>query len=215
MGKRKIKTERRPEILDAALAIAAERGLDAVSMRTVAERVGVTPMALYGYFEGKDALLDALVGLLLSDLPAPDPSAPWEERLELIANGARDTARRHPAVFPLLFSRPSVTPAAVLVVDLLYQALLDAGVPEAHVPRVERLVSTFVLGFAVSEAGGRFSAGSADARSRRGGPEPGHLPAHHRLAAHLDAAVDWDAEFRADLEDLMWTIKAAAARGTG
>jgi AcrR family transcriptional regulator len=210
VGTRKIKTERQPEILDAALAIADERGLDAVSMRTVAQRIGVTPMALYGYFSGKDALLDAIVGRLLTAFPRLDSAAPWDQRLERIAQGVRETARKYPAVFPLLFARPSVTPDAVLVVDVLYQALLDAGVPEAHVPRVERLVSTFVIGFAISEVSGRFSVGSADPRSRRATLAPELLPAHNRLAPYLDAPVDWDAEFEADLRDLMGTIKAAA-----
>lgn len=59
---------RREEILDAALDIADEHGVDAVSMRTVADRVGVTPMALYRHVKDKAALLDAMVGRLLTAL---------------------------------------------------------------------------------------------------------------------------------------------------
>ncbi|MEW9549084.1 TetR/AcrR family transcriptional regulator [Nonomuraea sp. NPDC050783] len=199
---RKLKTSRQPEILDAAMAIADERGLDALSMRAVAERVGVTPMALYGYFRNKDELLDALVGRLLGELTPGDPGRTWQERLEAVAWGARRLAHRHPALVPLLLSRPSVTPDAVRLVDLLYQALIDAGVPDADVPRVERLLSTFVLGFAVSEVNGRFTDDSGAARARRGAD----LPAHRRLAEHL-APDDWDAEFAADLTDLMRIIR--------
>ena len=64
--------DRRQEILDAALGLADEGGLDAVSMRAVAQRVGVTAMALYPHFSGKEALLDGLVGRVLADLPRPD-----------------------------------------------------------------------------------------------------------------------------------------------
>ena len=69
-----------------------------------------------------------------------------------------DTARRHPDVFPLLLQRPAATPAALRVRESLYAALRDAGTPEAEIPQVERLVSTMVLGFAASEASGRFTA---------------------------------------------------------
>ncbi|MFB4264667.1 TetR/AcrR family transcriptional regulator [Nonomuraea sp. GTA35] len=200
---RKLKTSRQPEILDAALAIADERGLDALSMRAVAERIGVTPMALYGYFRNKDELLDGLVGRLLTELAPAEPGGSWQERLASVAWATRRVARQHPSVFPLLLFRASVTPDGVRVVDAIYQALLEAGVPEAEVPRMERLVSTFVLGFAVSETNGRFSSASNESRARRGDAD---APAHRRLAEHL-TVDDWDAEFAADLADLMRIIR--------
>ncbi|MFI6480502.1 TetR/AcrR family transcriptional regulator [Nonomuraea sp. NPDC050663] len=198
---RKLKTSRRPEILDAALAIADERGLEAVSMRAVAAALGVTPMALYGYFRNKDELLDGLVERLLAEIPQAEGG--WEERLRALAWGYRQVARRHPAAFTLMFSRPSLTLDATRVVDAVYQALLDAGVPEADVPRLERLASTFVLGFALSEANGRFSPESTAKRAARGKD----LPGHRRLADHLDPEQDLDQEFAADLADLMRIIR--------
>ena len=63
--------EKRAEILDIAVALADERGLAAVSMRAIAERVGVTPMALYPYIGNKTALLDAMLGHLLGQLQPP------------------------------------------------------------------------------------------------------------------------------------------------
>jgi hypothetical protein len=95
---------------------------------------------------------------------------------------------RHPWASALLFSRPALTPDAVRVVDQINAVLLDAGVPASEVPRLERLVSTVILGFAASEVGGRFRA-----------PEPGHC------------GVDWDAEFDADVDDLLRLIEMAAA----
>ncbi len=188
--------DKRRQILDAALAIADEDGLDGVSMRAVAARVGVSPMALYPYVGSKDALLDGLVGRLLGQLPAP--SGPdWRAGLREAAHAIRALARAHPSAFVLLLSRPSVTPDAARMVDAVYQALLEAGVPPAGVPRLERMVSTFVLGFALSEVNGRFAVGQPGLRARRGAD----LPAHATLAAHLED-VDWDAEFEADLSDI-------------
>jgi AcrR family transcriptional regulator len=201
---------RREEILDAALAIADERGLSAVTMRAVAGRVGVTAMALYPHVRSKEDLLDGLVGRVLGELELPDPALRWLDRLRALALSARQVARRHAAVVPLLFARPAVTPDAVRVVDAVYLALLDAGVPPEHVPRFERMFSTFVLGFAVSEASGRFSVGTLGTRERRGQLPEGELPAHHRLASWLDAPWSWDAEFEADLDDLSRLIENAA-----
>jgi hypothetical protein len=129
--------------------------------------------------------------------------------LRRVASGARDMARRHPTAFTLLFDRPAVTSDAVRLVDFVYQALLDAGVPDAQVPRLERLFTTFCLGYALSEVNGRFSAGTVDPRGRRAQAAPGSVPAHLRLAAYLDEAVDWDSEFEADVEDLLALIARA------
>ncbi|MFE2429174.1 TetR/AcrR family transcriptional regulator [Streptomyces sp. NPDC059373] len=207
---------RREEILDAAVAIADESGLNAVSMRAVAARVGVTPMALYPHIGSKDALLDGMIGWLLTPLPqdAAWASAPdWRERLRILANAARSMTQRHPWAAVLLFSRPGITPAAVRTIDGIYAALLQAGVPPREVPRLERMVSTFIIGFAASEAGGRFSPGTLAPRARRGQLPDGDLPAHAELAPWLDGPADWDAEFAADLEDLQRMIEAVAALG--
>jgi AcrR family transcriptional regulator len=146
----------RDAILAAALAIADEQGLDAVTMHAIARRLQVTPMALYRHVGSKAALLDGLVGVLLTELPLPARELPWEEFLAALAAGIRATARRHPAAFPLLLARPAVTPAATGVRDAVHQALRQAGVLQTEIARTERLLSTAVLGFAVSEAAGRF-----------------------------------------------------------
>ena len=206
--------DRRQEILDAALALADEKGLDAVSMRAVAERTGVTPMALYPHVGSKAALLDGMLGRLLADLRpavAAAESADWRQRLRTIAHLARGLAHRHPWAATLIFSRPSVAPDAVRVVDQIYAALIDAGVPDPEVARVERLLSTFVIGYAASETGGRFSTGTLNPRGRRAQLAAEELPAHNALATWLDTPVDWDAEFETDLDDLVRLVEAIAS----
>src|SRR5262249_35464407 len=206
----------RETILDVALALADERGLAAVSMRAVAERVGVTPMALYPYVGSKGALLDGLVDRLLGELlpvALPLTAAPWPDRVRALGRGAREMARRHPAAFGLLFQRPAVTGDAVRMVDLIYRMLLDAGVPDTEVPRLERLLTTFCMGFALSELSGRFGDSCDDPRDRRADAAPGSVPAHDRLPPILDAGTEWDAEYEADLDDLIALVARVAASG--
>jgi AcrR family transcriptional regulator len=226
--------DRRQVILDAALGLADEKGLDAVSMRAVAQRAGLTAMALYPHVGSKSELLDAMVGRLLWQmLPdatggtdatdgtggAGDPDCVdgasagartgWQERLRGLAHAARNLAHDHPWAAALLFSRPAVTPDAARTVDQIYTALLDAGVPEPEVPRLERLLSTMVLGYAASEVGGRFGS-RIDPAARRTLLEGQTAPGHARLARWLGQPVDWDAEFEADLSDLLRIIHSMA-----
>jgi AcrR family transcriptional regulator len=158
----------REAVLAAALDLADEAGLESVTMHAVGRRLGVTPMALYRHVDSKNALLDGLVEALLAEVTEtatlrpmaapPDPRAAWEVRLVALAYAMRDTARRHPAAFPLLLTRPAVTPVARSARDAVYAGLRDAGLPTESIARAERLVSTAILGFAASEAAGRFAA---------------------------------------------------------
>jgi len=147
----------RAAILDTALAVADDEGIDAVTMQAVARRLGLTTMALYRHVADKADLLDGLVELLLTQFPLPPPDLPWQERLAQLAHGVRDAAARHPGVFPLLLQRPAETEPARRVRDTAQAALGDAGLDPEAAARAERLLSTAVLGFAASEAAGRFA----------------------------------------------------------
>lgn len=165
------------------MAIADDSGLDGVSMRAVADRVGVTPMALYRHFASKQALLDGMLERVVTSLPQP-PGA-WDQRLTALAYAYRQVSQRHPWSSPLLFSRPAITPDAIRVTEFIHEAIREAGVPEPQVARLERLVSTFVIGYAASEVLGRF------------------------------AGRDLGAEFEADLTDLKRLITQAGTPAPG
>ena len=150
----------RAAVLRESLAIADEHGIDALTMHAVAERLGVTAMALYRHVENKQDLLDGVVESLLNEIPPPPEDQAWDEQLSAMGKAFRTIARRHPTVFPLLLQRPATTPVARRVRERVYRALRHAGVAEGNVERVERLISTIVLGFAASEVSGRFRAHS-------------------------------------------------------
>ncbi len=146
----------RAQILTEALALADAEGLEALTMAGVAQRLGVTPMALYRHVANKAALLDGLVELLLTEFPSPAPDLSWRDHLSTLARNIRASAHRHPSVFPLLLQRPASTADARRTRNAVYRSLAKAGVPEESIEQVERLISTAVLGFAVSEGAGRF-----------------------------------------------------------
>ncbi|MEV5556974.1 TetR/AcrR family transcriptional regulator [Nonomuraea wenchangensis] len=146
----------RPAVVAAAMAVADEHGLAGLTMPAVAARLGVTTMALYRHVASKDDLLDALVEALLPPLPPESGGTSWRERLGAMAAAVRDTAARHPAVFPLLLQRPAATERAREIRDGVVAALRQAGLAPGPAARAERLISTAVLGYAAGEAAGRF-----------------------------------------------------------
>ena len=179
--------DKQRRIIDQAIEIADEQGLAALSMRAVGQRLGLSPMAIYPYVGSKDALLDGMVERLLADLLAIAPrEGAWQDRLRTVSAGVRALARRHPGAYPLIMARPGATAEARRLDDLISEILETAGVPAAEVPRLERLLSTLLLGFANSEVNGRFGSGPA------GG--------------------DWDAEFAADLDDEIRLIEQIVDR---
>ena len=144
-------------MIDASLAIADERGLDAVTMKAVADRLSVTPMALYRHVTNKADLLDGVV----------ESSSPSLRFLRQICPGASVSQRRSapcalsPNVTPMSFRCSSScrpTPPWHAVSERKCRNwLLEVGVAEEGVGSAERILTTLIFGYAVSEATGRFS----------------------------------------------------------
>jgi AcrR family transcriptional regulator len=162
--------DKRRQILDQALALVDERGLAAMSMRAVAERVGLTSMALYPYVGGKDALLDGLVDLLhleLGTVLGQDPAdIDWRCRLRALGRAVRQLGFDHPGAFPLLLNRSAAAASASWLTAVLRGILHDAGVPDAHLPRLARMIGGFLLGSVTGEVtGGLPATATGEARA--------------------------------------------------
>jgi AcrR family transcriptional regulator len=101
-------------IVNAAIRLADEGGLDEVSLRKVAAALNAGPMRLYGYIETKAELLDLMVDQVYGEIPPPPPSAGWREGLRHVAHQVRDTAKRHEWFIDLLSGRPHQGPNALV-----------------------------------------------------------------------------------------------------
>ena len=162
--------DKRRLILDQALALVDERGLAAMSMRAVAERVGLTSMALYPYVGGKDALLDGLVDLLTLELDHQVgeelAGIEWRRRLLALGRAVRSLAYAHPGAFPLLLNRSVAGASASWLVAALRGILHDAAVPPDRIPRLARMICAFLLGYTTGEVtGGLPGSGSPTANA--------------------------------------------------
>jgi AcrR family transcriptional regulator len=116
----------REQVVSAAIALADEAGLDAVSLRGVADRLGVTPMALYRHVASKDDLLDEMADRLYGELDLPAAGEPWWDALAGIARSTRDALLARPWSVPL-FARPLAGPNGRALDEALRGALVGAG----------------------------------------------------------------------------------------
>src|SRR5437868_6349311 len=86
----------RQRVLAAAMAFADAAGPDALSMRGLAERLGVVPMALYKHVANKEELIDGMIDLVIGEIAAPLTGLDWRTAVRTRILSARDAQLRHP-----------------------------------------------------------------------------------------------------------------------
>jgi AcrR family transcriptional regulator len=107
----------RDRVLHAAVTLADEAGIDAVSMRNVAQELGVVPMALYKHVANKDELIDGMVDVVVGEIDPPVTDTDWESAVRQRILSARRALLRHPWSFRVIASRTSPTPAVLDYTD--------------------------------------------------------------------------------------------------
>jgi AcrR family transcriptional regulator len=129
-------TRREPLTRDRVLRVAIDRadegGVEALSMRPLAQELGVVPMALYKHVANKDQLLDAMVDAVMGEVNEAvsrvDAGSPaWQPTIRARILAARNVFLSHPWAPGLMVSRTTMTPAVVQYVDGLVGLFLDAG----------------------------------------------------------------------------------------
>jgi AcrR family transcriptional regulator len=130
------------EIAQAAIGVADEEGLGALSMRRVAERLGFTTMSLYRYVPGKAELLDVMMDTTLGEaIEANGAAGGWRERLEQVARENREMYLRHPWMLQVSAAyRLPLGPNAIAKYDHELRALGGIGLTEVEMDSVLALV---------------------------------------------------------------------------
>lgn len=197
----------RERILREALALVDEEGLDAVSMRKLARRLGVDPMSLYNHVDGKDALLDGIAEVLLAAIPAPPRDADLRETMSALAHGFRAAMLGHARAAPLVLTRRLASMTALAPVEAVLAPLLAAGFPPDRAVHGLRTVLAFLIGTLMREV----EAAPTYRGRRLADLEGAGLPAVSAAAPFL-AVCDHEAEFEFGLRILLDALGAMAAR---
>jgi AcrR family transcriptional regulator len=138
------------DIVSAAIHIADAEGLDAVSTRRVAEKVGISPMSFYTHIPGKaellDLMLDAVVGWTGGVEPPTFRPDDWRENLSSIARSLWEFYLRHPWVLELATHRPVLGPNTMRAANTALSALEGLGLDDLEMDRVFNLIASYVAG---------------------------------------------------------------------
>lgn len=134
-------------IVAAAIELADAEGLEAVSMRRVAERLGGGAMSLYRYVPGKAELLELMLDAIHGEDAGETPEGSWRERLEWLARRSRALIQRHPWMLQVsLGRRPPLGPNIIGSFDAYLQALSGIGLSPAEMLAATELVGNYVQG---------------------------------------------------------------------
>ena len=139
-------------VLQAAVARADVVGLEAFSMRPLAQELGVVPMALYKHVANKEELLDGMVDLVFSEIELPDVGADWRTAMRERAESARQALGRHPWAINLMSTRTSPGPATLRHHDAVIGNLRAGGFPITMTAHAFSLLDSYIYGFALQEA---------------------------------------------------------------
>ncbi|MFE2066188.1 TetR/AcrR family transcriptional regulator [Streptomyces sp. NPDC059467] len=213
----------RDRIVAAAVALADEGGLEAVSLRKVGARLNAGPMRLYGYISTKEELFDLMVDVVQGEILPEEQSGEqpddWREALRVLAHRTRQAALRHEWLADLLGGRPSLGPHGLAVTEAKLAAL-DGLADVDTVMRATETVGAYVNGAIRREIANvraeRTTGLSEHDRQRASGPYVTRMLATGRFPALAKAVydgtdVDAESSFTTGLE---WVLDAVAARLT-
>ncbi|WP_407445438.1 TetR/AcrR family transcriptional regulator [Rhodococcus sp. (in: high G+C Gram-positive bacteria)] len=138
----------RDDVVEAAIAVADEGGLDALSMRRVAAALRVGAMSLYTYVPGRTELIDLMVDRAYSELDLPAPGAPWRPALATYAREHWNLYLRHPWILQTNMWRAPLAPHVLDAQEAGLRILVDEGTTERQVVEIIGVVDNFVQGLA-------------------------------------------------------------------
>lgn len=142
----------RERVLTGALAVADAEGVGSLTMRLLAEHLGVKPMALYHHVANKSEIVDGIVDRVFSEIELPSIGGAWRPEMARRARSARHVLRRHPWSIPLLQSRIHPGPATLRHHDTVIGTLRAAGFSVPMTAHAYALLDAYIFGFALSEA---------------------------------------------------------------
>jgi AcrR family transcriptional regulator len=142
----------RQRVLRAAVALADRGGVGALSMRKLAQELGVEAMSLYHHVANKDDILDGIVDVVFAEIELPTGEAGWRAAMRRRAISAREALRRHPWATGLMESRSTPGPANIRHHDAVLGVLRNAGFPIELAAHAYSLLDSYIYGFALQEA---------------------------------------------------------------
>lgn len=137
----------RDRILAAAMALADAHGIETLSMRRLAQDLGVEAMSLYNHVANKDDILGAIVDRVVEEFETPMPGEPWQTAIRRSAMSAHEVLLRHPWAANPMLTGPAPGGARLGYMDALLGCLRDAGFSADMTHHAYHALDSHVMGF--------------------------------------------------------------------
>ncbi|MEU7069571.1 TetR/AcrR family transcriptional regulator C-terminal domain-containing protein [Streptomyces narbonensis] len=188
-----------------ALAVIDRDGLGALSMRTVAKELGMSPMGLYRYVADREELEGLVVDRVLGavDTSPPAPGAPWRERIEVMTRRLREAIARHPEAITLTLTHRHRSPGGLRWSETVLGLLAEAGIDGARRVVALRALHGYITGAIQLEHLGPLSGAGTSVIAALPEDRFPHLTETARTAAEVDP----DQEFFGGLRLLLRGIE--------
>lgn len=209
-------------VLDAAVTIADAGGIGALTIRTLAQELGVKPMTVYHHVANKDEILDGIVEVVFSEIELPVIGGDWRLEMRRRAHSARTVLGRHRWAIGLLESRPTPGPATLRHHDVVLGTLRAAGFSRAMTAHAYALIDSYTYGFALQEASLPFEGAGAVSEmadpvvAQLAGDQYPHMAAmvsEHYLLPDYDFAEEFDFGLNLILDALDASLSSSTAKG--
>jgi len=157
MAKTELSRER---IIEAAIGMADAGGIDSLSMRRLAQELGVEAMSIYYHVPNKQEILNAIADRVVGEIELPDGAEPWRAALRRLALSARDAFTRHPWAANLVLSGAGTSPARIAYMEAILGTLRQAGFSAAMTDHGYHAIESHIMGFTLWQVG--MDLGTAD-----------------------------------------------------
>jgi TetR/AcrR family transcriptional regulator, tetracycline repressor protein len=144
----------RSAVVDRALELADAEGVEALTIRRLAQELGVTPMALYWHFRNKEELIRGLADRIWGEIRIDvDPAAAWPRQLRSLFESLIDVLRGHPSATALLLGADKLGESHWQVTEVTLEVLRSAGFDALHASEIARSALWTGLVLKMSEPG--------------------------------------------------------------
>jgi AcrR family transcriptional regulator len=137
----------RDRVLRAAVAIADDAGIESLSMRKLAEDLGVVPMALYKHVASKEELLDGMIDVVVGEIDPPVLGTGWKSAVRQRILSARQSLLRHPWASRVMESKKNPTPVVLQYMDSMIGIFRAGGFSVSLTHHVMHVTGSRILGF--------------------------------------------------------------------
>ncbi|CAL9278651.1 TetR/AcrR family transcriptional regulator [Streptomyces griseoincarnatus] len=141
----------RERVIGTAMAVADEKGAAALTMRAIAEPLGVEAMSLYHHVAGREDILDGMVDAVFGEIDLPPRGTDWKSALRHRADSARAVLLRHPWAVGLMDSRSQPGPATLRHHDAVIGTLRAGGFSVPMAAHAVSLIDSYLYGFVLQE----------------------------------------------------------------